>query len=239
MIVKILNENQIAEEIVKKIILLTKSKNDCVLGLATGSSPLGVYKNLISAYKQGKINCKNITTFNLDEYVGLSENHEQSYKTFMSNNLFNGLNINKENTNFPSDNKKSKNYFKNYDKNINKKGGIDLQILGIGSNGHIAFNEPNTSFDSLTHVTKLTESTIKDNSRFFKNINEVPTKAITMGLKSILKAKEIVLIALGKNKQKAIYELVNGEVTENLPASILKRHNKVTIYCDEDAGALL
>ena len=234
--IKILNKEEIDKIVANKIAKLIKNKPNAVLGLATGSTPLGVYKNLINLNKKGKVSFKNVTTFNLDEYVGIDETHNQSYKYFMNKNLFDEIDINKNNTHFP-DNKTITPEV--YDEKIKTAGGIDFQVLGIGSNGHIAFNEPNTPFDSLTHIVELTESTIKDNSRFFNSIDEVPTKAVSMGLKSIMGASEIVLIATGANKAKAISELFTKNPDESLPASILKNHPNVTIYCDEDAGSII
>ena len=210
------------------------NKPNAVLGLATGSTPLGVYKTLIEKYKKDEVSFKKVKTFNLDEYVGLSDTHKQSYRYFMNTNLFDHIDIDKKNTNFP--NSRTPN---TYDSKIEKAGGIDFQVLGIGSNGHIAFNEPNTPFDSLTHIVELTQSTIKDNSRFFDKIEDVPTKAVSMGLKSIMNAKEIVLIATGKNKAKAIAKLLKEEPNKTLPASILKTHPNVTIYCDEKSASLI
>ena len=194
------NINQlVAEEFIKII----NSSDHPVIGLATGSTPLGVYNQLAIANKEGKVSFKNVHSFNLDEYVGLSEDNEH------------------------------------YDEMISKEGGIDIQILGLGSDGHIAFNEPNTPFDTLTHLADLEQSTIIDNSRFFKSIDEVPTKAMTMGLKSIMNAKKIVLIAYGKNKAHAVKEMIEGPIDISLPASILQKHNDVTIYCDSEAASLL
>ena len=234
--IKILNKEEIDKIVANKIAKLIKNKPNAVLGLATGSTPLGVYQNLINLNKKGKVSFKNVSTFNLDEYVGIDETHNQSYRYFMNKNLFDEIDIDKNNTHFP--NNKTSNP-EVYDEQIKIAGGIDFQVLGIGSNGHIAFNEPNTPFDSLTHIVKLTESTIKDNSRFFNSIDEVPTHAVSMGLKSIIGASEIVLIATGKNKAKAIQELFEKNPNESLPASILKSHPNVTIYCDEDAGSLI
>ena len=233
--IKILTKEEINNEIAKTFINTIKNNPTCVLGLATGSSPIGVYQKLIEANKKGIISFKNVTTFNLDEYVGLDENNKQSYRYFMNDNLFNHIDISKNNTHVPCGIGDYENSAKKYDNEIEKSGGIDLQILGIGSDGHIAFNEPGTSFDSLTHVTDLAKSTIEDNSRFFNSIEEVPTKAVTMGLTSIMKAKKIVLIATGTNKANAIKELINGEISEDLPCSILKTHPDVTIYVDAEA----
>jgi len=228
----------ISKLIANEYINQVNKKRSSVLGFATGTSPLLVYKNLIEANKEGKVSFKDIVTFNLDEYVGLDGNHPQSYRYFMNDSLFNHIDINIDNTHVLKGTGDYLEYMNNYDKLIESYGGIDLQILGIGSDGHIAFNEPGTPFDSLTHIAKLAESTIKDNSRLFNDISEVPTTAITMGLKSIMNAKKIVLIATGKNKAQAIYNLFNGELTEDVPCSILKNHPDCTIYCDEDAYSL-
>lgn len=194
--------------VAKEITKLVKNNPNAVLGLATGGTPLGIYENLVLDYKENKTNYENVTTFNLDEYVGLDINHEQSYHTYMRKNLFNHININLENTHFPTlENPQS------YTKLIKEKS-IDIQILGVGSNGHIGFNEPGTSFDSETGYVTLAESTIEDNKRFFDSIEDVPTSAVTMGLKDIMSAKRIMLIAFGKNKAQAIKQLINGKEDE-------------------------
>lgn len=223
-------------EITDIIISLISEKNDCVLGLATGSTPLGVYEHLCTAFSEGKVSFKNVKTFNLDEYVGLDGNNKQSYRFFMNHNLFDRIDINKDNTYVPLGVGDYEKYMNEYDGLIEQAGGIDLQILGIGSDGHIAFNEPGTPFESKTHISELAESTIRDNARFFSSINEVPTKAVTMGLQSIMDCKKIVLMAFGANKKDVITRLVKGEVSVDLPASILANHPNVTIYCDEEAA---
>lgn len=225
--------------VAKEFIDMVKKKPNAVLGFATGTSPLGVYKNLIEANKKGIVSFKDCTSFNLDEYVGLAGNHPQSYRYFMDHALFDEIDIKKENTYVPSGVGDYHKGMKEYDALIKGVGGIDIQILGIGSDGHIAFNEPGTPFDSYTHETALAPSTIKDNSRLFSSIDEVPTHAVTMGIKSIMEAKKIVLIAMGKNKAKAIYGLLKGPITEELPCSILQKHPDVTVYCDEDAYSLV
>ena len=225
---------QIAEEFIKQV----QKKPNSVLGLATGTSPLGVYANMVKANKEGRVSFKDVATFNLDEYIGLEGTHNQSYRYFMNTNLFDHIDINKEKTHVLKGVGDYLDYANKYDALIASFGGIDLQILGIGSDGHIAFNEPGTAFDSLTHVAELAESTIVDNSRLFDDISEVPTKAVTMGLKSIMNAKKIVLIATGKNKAKAIAALLKGPKTEDCPASILQDHPDCTIYVDEDAYRL-
>ena len=234
----ILTKKEADQKVSEEIIKLINYKKDCVLGLATGSTPEGVYANLIKANQEGKVSFKDVTTFNLDEYVGLEETHPQSYRYFMNDHLFLHVDIDLNRTHVPG-NKGDENDLSVYDENIAKCGGIDLQLLGIGSNGHIAFNEPGTPFDSLTHIVTLKESTIKDNSRFFNSIDEVPTSSITMGLKSIMNAKKIILMAFGKNKAQAICTMFTKEPNIDLPASILQNNNDVIIYCDEDAASLL
>ena len=235
--IKVMSSKQIDEEIANLFIHTIQNKPNCVLGLATGSSPLGVYQRLVQACKDHQVSFKKVTTFNLDEYVGLSGDHPQSYRYFMNHNLFDHIDIDKKNTHVPSG--LNTDEAASYDVMIEKAGGIDLQILGIGSNGHIAFNEPGTPPHSYTHVVELKESTRKDYARFFNNMDEVPTHAVSMGLASILKAKKIVLIATGQNKAKAIQALVEGDVTTSLPASVLKNHPDATIYVDEAAASLL
>lgn len=234
----ILNKSEADKKVSQEIINLINDKKNCVLGLATGSTPEGVYALLVEAYKQGKVSFKDVTTFNLDEYVGLADSHPQSYRYFMNNHLFLHVDINLDKTHVPG-NKGDENDLSVYDENIKKHGGIDLQLLGIGSNGHIAFNEPGTPFDSKTHIVTLKESTIKDNSRFFNSIDEVPTSSITMGLNSIMNAKKIILMAFGKNKAEAICKMFTKDANVDLPASILQKHDNVTIYCDEEAASLL
>ena len=218
--------------VAEEFLNLVKEKPNAILGLATGSTPVGVYQKLSEAYRNKEVSFKNVKSFNLDEYLGLPEGHDQSYKFFMYDNLFKNIDIDLKNTNFPS-------VSNNYDSLIEQSGGIDLQILGIGRDGHIAFNEPNTSFESMTHIADLTKETIEDNSRFFNSIDEVPTKAVTMGLSTIMKSKKIVLLAFGKNKAQAIKDTIEGPINEKCPASILQRHKDVTIYCDLEAASLL
>ena len=233
------NEDYISELIAKDFVDVVNKKPNAVLGLATGTSPLKVYADLARLNKEGKVTFKDCTTFNLDEYVGLEGTHNQSYRYFMNENLFNHIDIDKKNTNVLLGVGDYVSFMNDYDNKITKAGGIDIQILGIGSDGHIAFNEPGTSFDSLTHETDLTEQTIKDNSRLFNDISEVPTRAVTMGLKSIMNARKIVLIATGKNKANAVYGLIKGPITEDMPCSILQKHPDVTVYVDEDAYSLV
>ena len=232
------NDKEISKLIAEEFIKQINAKPNSVLGLATGTSPLGVYANLVKANKEGRVSFKDVVTFNLDEYIGLDGTHNQSYRYFMNVNLFDQIDINKDNTHVLKGVGDYLDYAKKYDALIASFGGIDLQILGIGSDGHIAFNEPGTPFDSLTHVAELAESTIVDNSRLFNDISEVPTSAVTMGLKSIMNAKKIVLIATGQNKAKAIKNLLRGDKTEEVPCSILQDHPDCTIYVDQDAYKL-
>ena len=237
--VKVLKSEEINRQIADTFIALIKKNPKAILGLATGSSPVGVYKLLVKAYEDKIISFKDITTFNLDEYVGLDGSSDQSYRYFMNFNLFDHVDIDKNNTHVPSGVGDIELLASKYDKMIEEAGGIDLQILGLGSDCHIAFNEPGTPFDSLTHVTDIAESTIKDNARFFEKIEDVPTKAVTMGLRSIMNARKIVLLATGKNKAQAVYDLIKGEQNEDHPGSILRDHPDCTIYVDEDAYSLV
>ena len=229
-----LEKSQIEREMANVFIEKVKENPNCVLGLATGSSPLGIYRNIIEAVKNGEVSFKNVTTFNLDEYLGLEGTHDQSYRYFMNTNLFDHIDIDKNNTHVPSGFVTCDEEAAEYDAMIASKGGIDIQLLGLGSDGHIAFNEPNTPFDTLTHIAELTEQTISDNSRFFERIEDVPTKACTMGLKSIMSAKKILLIATGKSKKEAVEQLLNGEISETWPCTILRNHPDVVVYVDKE-----
>lgn len=210
-----------------------------VLGLATGGTPERMYELLIRANKSGEISFKDVKTFNLDEYIGIPREHEMSYYTYMNENLFNHIDINKENTSVPNGNGDIAKNGKEYDEKIAKLGGIDLQVLGIGENAHIAFNEPGAKENEGTHEVKLTESTISANSRYFASKDDVPKTAITMGIGSILKAKKIILIASGAKKANAIRSTVEGTISELAPSSFLQKHPDVTIIVDEEAGKLL
>lgn len=204
------------------------SKPDSVLGLATGSSPIGIYENLVRWYEKGDLDFSKITTVNLDEYCGLDGTHDQSYRYFMNKNLFDKVNIDKFNTFIPNGN--SENFqmeCSEYDALIKRLGGVDLQLLGIGYNGHIGFNEPSDCFEIETRRVELTESTIKANSRFFPN-GGMPTHALTMGLGAIMSAKKILLIA-GEDKFDILKEAMTGPVTPKVPASLLRLHNNVTV----------
>lgn len=210
-----------------------------VLGLATGSTPLGLYRRMAEDHAKNGTSYRRIKTVNLDEYQGLDETSDQSYVYFMRKNLFDKLDIDLKNTNIedgkaPDPAAECARY-----NALLETMRQDIQLLGIGSNGHIAFNEPGTPFESETHVVELTESTIKDNSRLFAREEDVPRRAFTMGLKNIMNARKVLILASGANKAKAVYGLVKGEITENLPASVLQRHPDCTLVCDEEAAALL
>lgn len=230
---------ELSLEAAKIFIEIVKSNPYAVLGLATGTTPLGLYKELIADHKKNGTSYKHIRAVNLDEYKGLPATHEQSYAYFMRKNLFEYLDINSENTYIENGNATNEEAeCERYDKLL-KIMRQDIQLLGLGENGHIAFNEPNTPFDSTTHVVNLTESTIKANSRFFKDISEVPKQAYTMGLNEIMHAEKILILASGANKAEAVYKTVKGEITEAVPASILQRHNDCTLIVDREAAKLL
>ncbi len=215
--------------------LLTE-KPDAVLGFATGSTPLGLYGFLAEQNKAGVIDFKDVTTFNLDEYYPMDPAHDQSYRYFMNKNLFDNINIDKANTFVPDGTAKDvETVGAAYDAAIDAKGGIDLQLLGVGRNGHIGFNEPDTALVAGTHVTDLTDDTIDANARFFEKKEDVPTKAVTMGMGTIMKARQIVCIISGVNKNAVIKALQNDTVTTDCPATFLKLHPNVTILCDKEA----
>lgn len=215
-------------------------KPDCVLGLATGSSPVGTYKQLIEWYERGDLDFSKVTSINLDEYKGLSGDNDQSYRYFMNTNLFNHVNIDKSRTFVPNglepDADKA---CKEYNDIIAREGGIDLQLLGLGHNGHIGFNEPCDVFEKETHCVDLTESTIAANTRFFASEADVPRQAYTMGIGNIMQAKKIVVVVSGADKAKILKAVVTGPVTPQVPASILQLHKDVVIVADEAALAEL
>lgn len=218
---------------------VVKNNPKAILGLATGSTPIGLYKKMIEDHKKNGTSYKDIKTVNLDEYAGLDYSSDQSYVYFMRHNLFDHVDIDLKNTNIENGKAADRQAeCKRYNELLEKMQ-QDIQVLGIGSNGHIAFNEPGTPFGSVTHIVDLAESTIKDNSRMFASIDEVPRQAFTMGLKNIMNAKKILILANGKNKAKAVYGLVKGEVTENVPASVLQLHPDCTLVVDEAAAELI
>ena len=219
---------------------VVKNNPSAILGLATGGSPIGMYKELIRMNKEGEIDFSKVITVNLDEYVGLSGEHPQSYRYFMNDNLFNHINIDKKNTYVPNGLAENiEEECKNYDNKIAELGGTDVQLLGIGNNGHIAFNEPDENLVSGTHLTNLTQDTIEANARFFDSIDEVPKTALTMGLGGIMKSRKIIVIASGESKAEAVKEMVSGKISTKMPASMLQMHRDVTVIIDEDAAKLL
>lgn len=231
------------DEMSKKAFEIMKAtvegKKNATLGLATGSTPIGLYEEMIADHKACGTSYAEVSTFNLDEYVGLDYSSDQSYVYFMREHLFDHIDIKLENTNIENGKAADPAAECARYNALLAENTVDLQILGIGSNGHIAFNEPGTPFDSVTHVVDLSETTIKDNSRLFNSIDEVPKQAFTMGLSNIMMAKKIVVLANGANKAKAVYGMVHGEITEDLPASILQNHSDCTLICDEAAASLL
>ncbi len=215
-------------------------KPDAVLGLATGSTPVGAYENLVEKYKKGELDFSKVTSVNLDEYKGLPGDNDQSYRYFMNTNLFDHVNINKERTFVPNGlEEDSWKACGEYNDIIDSVGGIDLQLLGIGGNGHIGFNEPDEVFHAKTHCVDLTESTIQANARFFESMDEVPKQAYTMGIQNIMGAKKILLVASGEGKAKALYDSVCGPITPKVPASVLQLHNDVVIVADEAALSMI
>lgn len=215
-------------------------KPKCVLGLATGSTPIGTYDQLIKWYEKGDIDFSEVTTINLDEYKGLSPENDQSYRYFMNTHLFDHINIDKNKTYVPNglepDSGKA---CSQYNQIIQKYGGIDLQLLGLGNNGHIGFNEPGSAFEKETHCVSLTQSTIDANARFFSSMDEVPREAYTMGIKTIMQAKKIVVVVSGLQKASIVKKAFFGPITPEVPASVLQLHNDVTLVGDEEALSAL
>ena len=212
----------------------------CVLGLATGSTPLGMYRELIRMHRDEGLDCSRVITFNLDEYVGLGPNHSQSYRHFMQTNLFDHINVDIRNTHVPDGRALDfEAYCQQYEKMIDDAGGIDLQVLGIGSDGHIAFNEPGSSLGSRTRLKTLTEETVRDNARFFASQEEVPRLAITMGVGTILESRQCLLLACDESKARAIRDTIEGPVTAQVTASALQLHRDVIAVVDEEAARLL
>ncbi len=233
------NYEELSKEAFKVMKEVVVTKDRPVLGLATGSTPCGLYKEMIEDHKKNGTSYKNVVTFNLDEYIGLPKHHEQTYYTFMHKNLFDDLDIEEENIHVPVGSSQDSNQeCENYEDAM-KEYQMDIQLLGIGSNGHIGFNEPGTSFESKTHVIDLKKETREDNARFFESIDEVPTQAITMGIATILRAKKILLIASGKNKADAVATMIQGEISKACPATALRKHDDVVVIVDKDAASKL
>ncbi len=217
-----------------------RNKPNLVLGLATGGTPVGCYQELIRMHKEEGLDFSRVITFNLDEYIGLPPTHPQSYRYFMDENLFRHVNIKIENTYVPDGlSADLQRTCKEFEELIKRAGGIDLQLLGIGANGHIAFNEPGSPSDSRTMVVNLSERTIKDNARFFKSIEEVPRQALSMGMETIMEVRKIILLASGVGKAEAVAKSVEGPITTDVPASILQRHPNCIFILDEEAASKL
>jgi glucosamine-6-phosphate deaminase len=237
--IRIFKNHKIASEAISHLIIDGINRKGLRnLGLATGSTYIYTYYLLRKAFDNHEISFKNITTFNLDEYLDIDASHPQTYRNFMYKHLFNYVNINDENVYFPPTQDKVD--YKIYDKLILDKGGIGLQILGIGENGHIAFNEPGTPFSIKTHKIELTDSTRQANKRFFNHqIDQVPKYAITMGIDTIMQSKRVIVTAFGLNKAQAIYRMIKGLINEKCPASILQKHPDVKVFLDEEAASYI
>ena len=211
-------------------------KPDCVLGLATGSTPIGLYQQLVAWYEKGDLDFSEVRTVNLDEYKGLSRENDQSYYYFMHHNLFDHVNLPAENSHLPNGMEPdSDKECRRYSELIRSMGGVDLQLLGIGHNGHIGFNEPGDAFDNDVHCADLTQSTIEANKRFFASADDVPKQAYTMGIKTIMQAKKILIVASGEDKADIVRDAFFGPITPKVPASVLQLHNDVTLVADEAA----
>lgn len=232
------NAAKIGEEVGKIFVAQVKAKPDTVLGLATGMSPVPTYDYMAKEYAAGNVSFKDVTTFNLDEYCDLPQNDKNSFYSFMVDNLFSRTDIDLNKVNFIDGNAEEKAECERYENAIEAAGGIDLQLLGIGTNGHIGFNEPADEFTQRTYKVKLTESTIASNQKFFGDV-PMPRYAMTMGIGSIMKAKKIVLIATGESKAKAAYAMIKGEVSPSCPASVLQNHEDAVIFLDKEAAKLL
>ncbi|WP_152397527.1 glucosamine-6-phosphate deaminase [Paenibacillus guangzhouensis] len=229
--------NQVGANIIASLV---QTNPYSVLGLATGSTPIGIYQELIRQYQNGLVSFKNATSFNLDEYVGLPEGHQESYRTFMNNQLFNHIDIPMEQTHVPNGNAQDLHAeCANYDEMMSTSKQVDMQLLGLGHNGHIGFNEPDDTLNSGTHLVQLKEQTREANARFFNSIDEVPTQAITMGVGTILKAKMIMLVVRGKDKAAIVKRALQGPITTDCPASLLQTHSNVVVLLDKEAAGEL
>ena len=232
------------KKMIKKAAQLVKhqiiDKSDSVLGLPTGGTPLQMYSELIEMYKRGEVDFSQVVTFNLDEYYGLSPEHPQSYHYYMYDNFFDHINIREENIHILDGiTQNIEKECEEYERKIEQAGGIDLQVLGIGPNGHIGFNEPSQSLKDKTHLVKLTEETREANSRFFESKKEVPKKALTMGISTILKSDKIIIMAAGENKASAINKTLSGQINTCTPSTLLQTHPDVTVIVDKDAARYL
>lgn len=240
LVLKVKDYKELSKRVAGVVADEIRKKQDIVLGLATGSTPVGVYKELARMHKEEGLDFSKVTTFNLDEYVGLLPTHDQSYHYFMQEHLFKHINADPSNVYIPDGMVKDISaYCDWYEKKIQEVGGIDIQILGIGRDGHIGFNEPGSSLSSRTRIKTLSKETVEDNARFFGDIKDVPTTAITMGIQTIMEAKLVILLANGKNKAEAVKQTIEGPVSAMVPASIIQFHRKASVVVDIEAAALL
>lgn len=232
--------NEVAKTAAQFVARLVRRRPTCVLGLATGSTPLGMYAELVRLHREEGLDFSRVVTFNLDEYVGLGPNDPQSYRYFMNQNLFHHINVDPRNTHVPDGRALDFDaHCEHYERMIRDEGGIDLQVLGIGGDGHIAFNEPGSSLGSRTRLKTLTGETVRDNARFFASIDDVPRLAITMGVGTILESRQCLILACGQNKAEAIRATVEGPVTAQVTASALQLHRSVIAVVDDQAGSRL
>lgn len=233
------NYEEISQLAAYYLINTVKTNSNAILGLPTGSTPVGMYQEVINQFNSN-ISFQNVRTFNLDEYVGLDKTNVNSYRYFMDENLFSHIDIKEDNIHIPNGVAKDMEIeCVDYENLLKQTGQMDIMYLGIGHNGHIGFNEPEDFFEPYTHIVKLTEDTIEANTRFFDNVESVPKTAITMGIKTILSAKKIILLAAGESKAEAILQTVKGKITPKVPASVLQLHNDVTLIIDKDAAKYL
>ena len=239
-IIVVKNYQEMSSCAAKYFAKVISDKPDCVLGLATGDTPIGMYDCLAEEYRQGKLDFSRVRSVNLDEYYPITPDNNQSYRYFMNEKLFDRVNICKDATMVPDGTAKDvESACRAYENAIDALGGIDIQVLGIGRNGHIGFNEPAKELIPFTHLTELTESTIEANARFFEDETQVPRHALTMGIQSVFKARKIILLASGANKAEAVCAMLKGNISTNCPASLLCLHPDVTLICDRDAYSLV
>jgi len=234
-IIKVKDSDELGKKAAEIVAAKIKEQNESILGLATGSTPEKMYANLIEDYNAGDLSFSNTTTFNLDEYAGLASDHPNSYRYYMDHNLFNHIDIEKQKTYIPNGTANDlEAECTHFEELIKQTGTIDLQLIGLGLNGHIGFNEPGTSFDERTHVVRLKQSTRAVNARFFPSLNDVPKLALTMGIATILEAKQILFLVQGEHKADILKKVVHGDVTEDVPASVLQTHPNVILLTDID-----
>ncbi len=232
--------NEMSQKAAEVLAEVIKNKPDCVLGLATGETPIGMYDVLVDMYNAGELDFSRVSSVNLDEYYPITPDNDQSYRYFMNKNLFDRVNINKANTAVPDGTAKDvESFCAEYEDKICALGGIDVQVLGIGRNGHIGFNEPDAELCRYTHLTALTPNTIEANARFFESEADVPKHALTMGIQSVFGARKILLLASGEGKAEAVHAMIEGNITTACPATLLCLHADVIVICDEAAASLI